>query len=512
MSAYRQESITIIKEEVLLKNHRFVSTLLALLLCAAMILPYIPVQASAAALNNFDTDGDYAGLNLSVIGDSISTYFGVSNTKPYNPLYLSTSEATFGTYYGNTSHGDYGEFGHVKRLDTWWQQTADTLGMNLLVNNAWSGSLVLTDTAQSNTTEYGAAAYKARCVNLHNGSEKPDIIAVYLGTNDIAYYLEIDVGTKADIDTASERSALYTSVNNYKTPTSSVEAYFIMLSRMIATYPDAEIYCMLPSICQNAMGNGRRNALNEFNDAVEYMVDYFAGQGKKVYLVDLNHDCGLVNVEVVRNHYYCNNVHPDKAGMDMITSCLISEIQEHSAKGKRTSTVHPVEYNLSDTFAETGMPRYAVEGKSFTLDLLPYEAGKAIELVVTMKDAATGKMVQIPGGGVRGESVYIPKVTGPISITAKPAGKAYHWKATQPAFVGVYGKDLSYNGISLLSGTYTGGTDTGAFGSAQYSLTEPVVLKHDRPWEMEFKGGGGTFAGGILMLSDTADSATDGNT
>ena len=87
-----------------MKIRRYLKSLLVLLLCAALVLPYLPISASAAKLSNFDTGSDFSGVKLSLIGDSISTYYGVSNSSTYNPLYLSTSEATFGTYYGNTSH------------------------------------------------------------------------------------------------------------------------------------------------------------------------------------------------------------------------------------------------------------------------------------------------------------------------------------------------------------------------------------------------------------------------
>ena len=402
------------QEEIIVKKQGLFNRILVLLLCVALVLPCLPIHAFAAKLDNFNTDSDFSGVKLSLIGDSISTYYGVSNSSTYNPLYLTTSEATFGTYYGNTSHGDYAEFSSVKRADTWWQQTVDTLGMDLLVNNAWSGSFTLIDQGQSNTTEYPAAGYKTRCVNLHNGSTKPDIICVYLGTNDIAYYDEYTVGTKANVDTASERNALYTSVNSYKTPSTVIQAYYIMISRMLATYPNAEIYCLLPTICQNAMGSGRKGALNDFNEGVRYIVDYYAGTGKNIFLVDLPEYSGLVDQEVVRNYYYCNNVHPSCEGMDFITSCLVSEILEHSKKGKQTSQICDVTYSFDKTYSKTGMPRKTVVGQPFNLDILPYVSGSDIQLTVTMKDA-NGKNVTIPNdartirpwGSIRRPSITI---------------------------------------------------------------------------------------------------------
>ena len=495
-----------------MKKQGLFNRILVLLLVVALALPCLPVNVFATALDNFDTGSDFSGVKMSVIGDSISTYYGITNSSTYNPLYLSTSEATFGTYYGNTSHGDYAEFSSVKWTDTWWKQTVDTLGMDLLVNNAWSGSFTLVDDGQSNTTEYPAAGYKTRAVNLHNGTTKPDIICVYLGTNDIAYYSTQNVGTKADIDTASERNALYTSVNNYGTPSSAIAAYYIMISRMLATYPDAEIYCLLPTICQNAMGSGRKTALNNFNAGVTYIVDYYAGAGKNIFLVDLPTHSGLVDEEVVRNYYYCNNVHPSVEGMDFITCCLVSEILEHSQKGKQTSTTANVSYSFDRTFSATGLPRKTIVGKPFKLDILPYSNAQDVELTVTMKDAS-GKDVTIPGGGVSGETVVIPNVTGDITVTATVTNKpdSFYWEAVADDFAAIPGNGYTYNKTTLLSGTYTKSGDTATMSTVQYSLAKPVLLQHDQPWFLEWRSGGNTYAGGIMLFNKDTDSSSDGN-
>ena len=94
---------------------QLLKSVLAVLLCAALVLPGFPLDTFAAKLDNFNTGSDFSGVKLSVIGDSISTFYGVTNSATYNPLYLSTSEATFGTYYGNTSHSSYAEFSSVTR-------------------------------------------------------------------------------------------------------------------------------------------------------------------------------------------------------------------------------------------------------------------------------------------------------------------------------------------------------------------------------------------------------------
>ncbi|MBQ5711329.1 MAG: hypothetical protein IIV61_01825, partial [Oscillospiraceae bacterium] len=492
-----------------MKKNRSFRRGMAVVLCFAMVLSCLPLGVFAAKLDNFDTNGGFKGKKLSVIGDSISTYYGVSNSSTYNPLYLVTSEATFGTYYGNTSHGDYAEFSDVKRADTWWQQVVDTLGMDLLVNNAWSGSYVLKDAAQSNTTEYGAAAYKDRSVNLHKGSTAPDVIAVYLGTNDVANYSSTSVGSKSDVDSAGERGALFTSVDKYAMPTTSVQAYYIMISRMLAKYPNAEIYCMIPTICLAAMPSGRQNALDNFNAGVKYIVDHYAGQGRKIYLVDLDNDCGLNTNDTVKDFYYCNNVHPSVEGMDWITSCLISEMLEHSQKRTDGLDNYAVTYDLDGAFVKTGRVGRAVEGKPLKLDFLPYESYQDIRLEVTMTDAVTGQAMQIPGLGSSGESVYIPEVKGPIHIRAvADKNDNYYWKAGSKGLVSQVDREFSFMDQTMGSGSCT---SAGVMTDVKYSMAESVVLQADKPWELEFKGGGDTFAGGIMLFSATDDPTTVGN-
>lgn len=103
----------------------------------------------------------YAGKKVSVIGDSISTLSGISN------------DTTTNTTIGNNSYHYSTSFGVN---NTWWQQVINTLGMERLVINAWSGSTVLKDNKGTDS-----AMYKTRCVNLHNDitGEMPDVILVF---------------------------------------------------------------------------------------------------------------------------------------------------------------------------------------------------------------------------------------------------------------------------------------------------------------------------------------------
>ena len=118
------------------------------------------------------TSNTYAGKTISILGDSISTYVDVSN----NPAYNSTIGENV-LYYGAKNID-------VTQSETWWQQVIDALNMKLCVNNSWSGSCVLYERSGA------GGAYISRCEQLHNDNtgEEPDVIVVFMGTNDFSYY------------------------------------------------------------------------------------------------------------------------------------------------------------------------------------------------------------------------------------------------------------------------------------------------------------------------------------
>lgn len=97
---------------------------------------------------------------ISILGDSISTYMG------YNPY-------GYAVYYKDDCLYD-NDITSVN--DTWWKKVIDVLGGELCVNNSYSGSCV------SGVFESSASS-RARCSNLH-GESNPDIIIIYIGTND----------------------------------------------------------------------------------------------------------------------------------------------------------------------------------------------------------------------------------------------------------------------------------------------------------------------------------------
>ncbi len=110
-----------------------------------------------------------SGKKLSILGDSISTYYEYTRGK-----YAKEANKTI----ENNECWFYTTRPSVTSVnDTWWMQAINQSGMKLHVNNSWSGDKIMPAGSRP-----GALA---RCTELHNNSGvEPDIIAVYFGSND----------------------------------------------------------------------------------------------------------------------------------------------------------------------------------------------------------------------------------------------------------------------------------------------------------------------------------------
>lgn len=164
----------------------------------------------------------YYKKQVSILGDSISTLDG------YNPL-----------GHNLFFKGEVCEKSGVKNMsDTWWGQVIELLGAELLVNNSWSGSRVskLPDTQSL----FPSGCSDERTGNLHMHDVKPDVIIVYMGTNDWGYGVSPEPKRIGFFD---EHKKIH--VDGFAAPDESVFsfAYDTMLKKLRKNYPDAEICC-----------------------------------------------------------------------------------------------------------------------------------------------------------------------------------------------------------------------------------------------------------------------------
>ena len=154
---------------------------------------------------------EYNGKRFSVLWDSISTFQGYSH--PDDAAFYDTSRKL--------------ELGVLTPSDTWWGQVIEWLGGELLVNNSISGSTVCWHPLYE-IPSY--ACSKKRTSSLSKDGILPDVIMVYMGTNDWGCGTRIHYDERYDC--TKETPALFS------------VAYRMMIERLKNNYPNAEIWCI----------------------------------------------------------------------------------------------------------------------------------------------------------------------------------------------------------------------------------------------------------------------------
>lgn len=157
------------------------------------------------------TMGTCAKQKVSILGDSISTYDG----------YVPTGEG-YATWYPKTSV-DPDAVDDVNK--TWWMQFINQCGMVLHSNASVSGSCCSTGARQDRVS----ACKQERIDLLAKSGKAPDVIVVYMGTND--FVNGVPLGTWDGSLTLPETDDTFR------------EAYALMLNRIITTYPKARVLC-----------------------------------------------------------------------------------------------------------------------------------------------------------------------------------------------------------------------------------------------------------------------------
>lgn len=228
---------------------------------------------------------DYQGLLFSILGDSISTLDG------YNPPECAV-------FYDREHKYLSGVFAPE---DTWWGQVIEALGGSLLVNNAWSGSLV-TKHPSCEVASYGCS--EERSGGLHQGQTEPDVVMVLLGTNDWGCGMRVE-------PTQDEQG-----LNVFRV------AYGHMLAAIHRFYPDAEIWCLtLPR------SQWRKNP--DFQPPT-----YFAGGHIRQYCDAIaqcarENNCILLDIFDPQNPYdTIDGFHPNAEGMHTISQAVLQQLRK----------------------------------------------------------------------------------------------------------------------------------------------------------------------------------------
>lgn len=239
------------------------------------------------------------GKSISILGDDISTYSGWSDNISHNSSIVNNK-----VYYDGTNES-------ISTVnDTWWMQTISCSGLELLVNNSSSG-----DCATVN------AINRVRELHNNDGNE-PDIIAIYIGLNDLYQNKSAD---------------------EFRT------AYEEMLSEMTRKYVGKDVYLF---------------TLLAFNSAHnELYSDRFVLFNEIVKELAVKYGCTLVDLysEVICSYFdildYLSNdgIYPNDLAMDIISKCFADSLMENyitDISVKSLTYMGNVRYNLSDSDPE----------------------------------------------------------------------------------------------------------------------------------------------------------------
>ena len=118
-----------------------------------------------------------SGKKVSILGDSISTFYAEGSVM--NSYYRGENQFYYPTYSPTVETVDL----------TWWYQLLNNTGMTLGINNSWSGS-----TAAGTNVSSGVQDSRIDTLD-ENGT--PDIVIIYLGTNDCASAFTVEVFAEA---------------------------------------------------------------------------------------------------------------------------------------------------------------------------------------------------------------------------------------------------------------------------------------------------------------------------
>ncbi len=404
------------------------------------------------------------GKTISILGDSISTYENISNGDA--ALTTNSTIKNNWVYYTNQKSG-------VRLEDTWWMQITDKLGGRILVNNSYSNSQVFDPENKAQ-----GQGYLTRAQNLHdntgvNSGQKPDIICVYMGYNDLSYNKN-KIGTFDEIDfekliRQSDESVEYTQ------PETSIEAYSIMIHKIKYEYPDAEVYCFNLSPRSLLTGNNIIK-FNQFNEDIAKIAEYF-----DCILVDCYYNSGLLPDDENIYCYLADGLHPNRNGMDSLTNSFLKAFYENSRYMDSSLKLHNVSYELDNVIVDQGTLKTVPENDSFFCSFSSITNGP-----INIKVSIDG--VDCSNIYATNDYIYIPEVTGQIEIEAKLVGEpsvedSYRFTIEDNSIKNIIGEENFENTITLNKGYIAENT----INDGSFRLGKTIELLHNKPWSVVWK-------------------------
>ena len=247
-------------------------------------------------------DHDLSNYNFSICGVSIDTYAGwipAENTSYYSQSKLESVEMT------------------------WWKKLINETGLNLVMNNSWSG-------ACASTIKGVASSGVQRCTNLDNGVSTPDIVVIGMfGANDWAYS---PIGEYSFSTNLPSVEVDLTDTAQYATYESVVKTYkgamATIFKRIHEKYPCARIYALdmynyYRGENLDPAGKSETQNISVFNKALYDVAEWFG-----VSIIRCS-ECGINAINSVD---YCVDgstgiaLHPNDNGHTLIYKKVLSAL------------------------------------------------------------------------------------------------------------------------------------------------------------------------------------------
>lgn len=242
-----------------------------------------------------DEVNSLAGKRLSIMGDSLSTFDG----------WIPPAYVVFYPFNGEVSSVE----------DTWWMSLISDTGMELCANASSAGSICVGDSTGVDNPKYGCSGYRIQELTGDHG-EYPDIILVYMGTNDLL------VGTPLGNNdgTKNVEEGMITDFS---------DAYCLILDKLASAYPTALIFCCgLPQIgdwgtdqpfvtFENDLGLTSA----DYNRCIEQIAEARGCPYINLY------DCGIVPENM--HEYVTDGVHFNPEGMKLIKESIEAGLYDY---------------------------------------------------------------------------------------------------------------------------------------------------------------------------------------
>lgn len=256
-------------------------------------LSFVGTSANQPQLTEFTTlvqktsNHDFFGKNISFLGDSITTFSGVSETNAeYNAPYYPTNNVTaYEQTYGKMFYDACG---------------ATAISVSAITASSWRNQ----GNAQS------PSAYETTRITRLSANGTPDYVFINMGTNDpYSTNIGTEIGYTYDVATL-EANVVYSSY-----------AIQTTIRKIQTTYPSAKIILLIPKF-PSAIGSGNYT-FEKWEKLCDFMVQIAEMYG--VYkIVDLR-KCGIT-VDTFTTDCISAGMHPNFSGMKKMGSYLIDEL------------------------------------------------------------------------------------------------------------------------------------------------------------------------------------------